>query len=106
MWTTNHAAVAAISAGFPGAARGVIAVLLTASLAGCAFYEARMLEGQRAGDEQACTGAGYKPGTNEFAKCLEDHDLMRMRRADEVRELTPAAGADSSLSLPRLPRPD
>jgi hypothetical protein len=72
------AAVVAIATGFPGAARGVIAVMLTASLAGCVLYDIRKIESQRADDEQACASSGYKPGTNQFAKCLQDHDLMRM----------------------------
>jgi hypothetical protein len=62
----------------PGAARGVIAVLLTASLADCALYDIRKVESQRAEDEQSCASSGYKPGTNQFAKCLQDRDLARM----------------------------
>lgn len=54
------------------------AVLLAATVAGCTVYDLTMRERQHAEDTQACTGAGYKPGTNEFAKCLQDHDLTRM----------------------------
>jgi hypothetical protein len=61
----------------PGAARGLIAILLTGSLAGCALYDIRRRESQRAEDEQACASSGYKPGTNQFAKCLQDRDLTR-----------------------------
>jgi hypothetical protein len=63
------------SAFLPGAA---IAVLLSATLAGCTAYDLTMRERQHAEDAQACSGSGYKPGTNEFAKCLQDHDLMRI----------------------------
>jgi hypothetical protein len=62
----------------PGAARCLIAILLTGSLAGCALYDIRRRESQRAEDEQACASSGYKPGTNQFAKCLQDRDLTRM----------------------------
>jgi hypothetical protein len=62
----------------PGVARGAIAVLLTVSLAGCVLYDIKRVESQRAEDEQACASSGYKPGTNPFAKCLQDHDLARM----------------------------
>jgi hypothetical protein len=81
MHNVSHAAGAAIGACSFAAAKGVIVVLITALLTGCAFYQARMLERQRAEDEQACTGSGYKQGTNEFAKCLQDYDLTRMRAA-------------------------
>jgi hypothetical protein len=63
---------------FPGAAKGVIAILLTASLAGCVLYDIRRIESQRSEDEEACASSGYKPGTNQFAKCMQDHDLARM----------------------------
>jgi hypothetical protein len=67
------------SAGIRFPARAAIAVLLAATLGGCAAYDVRMRERQQAEDEQACTGSGYKPGTNDFAKCLQDRNLVRMR---------------------------
>jgi hypothetical protein len=76
-----HAAGAGIGAGLLAAARGMVVVLLTALLSGCAYYQARMLDRQRAEDEQACKDAGFRPSTNEFAKCLQDHDLTRIRAA-------------------------
>jgi hypothetical protein len=63
---------------FPGAVRGVIAVLLAASLAGCVLYDIGRIESQRSEDERACASSGYKPDTNQFAKCMQDHDLARM----------------------------
>jgi hypothetical protein len=78
MRRTIHAAVASIGAGFPGAARGVVAIILIASLGGCALYDIRRTESQRVEDERACASSGYKPETNQFAKCLQDHDLARM----------------------------
>jgi hypothetical protein len=74
-----HAAGPVIGARSSAAARGVAVVLLAALLSGCVYYQARMLDRQRAEDEEACKGAGFRPGTNEFAKCLQDHDLARMR---------------------------
>jgi hypothetical protein len=67
------------SAGSTFHARAAVAILLAATLAGCTVYDLRMRERQHAEDVEACTGAGFKPGTNEFAKCLQDHDLTRMR---------------------------
>jgi hypothetical protein len=67
------------SAGSAFLAIAAVAILLAATLAGCTLYDLRMRERQHAEDVQACTGSGYKPGTNEFAKCLQDHDLTRMR---------------------------
>jgi hypothetical protein len=67
------------SAGSAFLARAAVAILLAATLACCTLYDVRMRERQHAEDMQACTGSGYKPGTNEFAKCLQDHDLTRMR---------------------------
>jgi hypothetical protein len=78
MHSTVQAADTAIGSIFPRAAKGVIAVLLTASVAACAVYDIRTTERLRAEDEQACVGSGYKPGTNQLAKCLQDHNLMRM----------------------------
>jgi hypothetical protein len=62
---------------FPG--RAAISILLAAILSGCAAYDVRMRERQYTEDEQACTGSGYKPGSNDFAKCLQDRNLIRMR---------------------------
>jgi hypothetical protein len=71
---------AVTAAAAPGRSVGVtIAVLMTATLAGCTAYDVSMRERQHAADEQACTSAGHKPGTNDFAKCLQDRDLMRTR---------------------------
>jgi hypothetical protein len=65
--------------GFPAGA--AIAVLLAATLAGCSFtpYDVMMRERQHAEDEQACTSSGNKPGTNQFAKCMQERELARMR---------------------------
>ena len=63
--------------GFPASA--AIATLLAATLGGCTPFDVVMRERQHAGDEQACTGSGYKPGTNQFVKCMQDRDLTRMR---------------------------
>ena len=56
------------------------AAILSAPLAGCGStpYDFVMNDRQHAQDEQACAGAGFKPGTNEFAKCMQDPDLARM----------------------------
>jgi hypothetical protein len=69
------------AAGSRFSARVAVAVLLAATLAGCALYDVRMRESQRAEDEQVCTVAGHKPGTNEFATCLQERQLFRMRGA-------------------------
>jgi predicted small lipoprotein YifL len=56
--------------------------VLSASLAGCGStpYELVMSDRQHAEDEKVCTGAGFKPGTNQYEKCLQDQNLARMRR--------------------------
>jgi hypothetical protein len=58
----------------------IVAAILSAPLAGCGStpYDLLMSDRQHAQDEQACTGAGFKPGTNQFAKCMQDHDIARM----------------------------
>jgi hypothetical protein len=83
------------SAGSTVLARAALAVLLAATLACCTLYDVRMRERQHAEDTQACTDSGYKPGTNEFAKCLQDHDLTRMRATLDggSKTCTPSAGA-------------
>jgi hypothetical protein len=84
------------SAGSAFLAKAAVAVLLAAMLACCTVYDVRMRERQHDEDAQACTGSGYKPGTNEFAKCLQDHDLTRMRATlldGGSKTCTPAAGA-------------
>jgi hypothetical protein len=55
--------------------------VLSATLAGCGTtpYDLAMNHRQRAEDEKVCTGAGFKPGTNQFEKCLQDRSLTRMR---------------------------
>ena len=85
------------SAGSACLARAAVAILLASTLACCAMYDVRMCERQHAEDEQACTGSGYKPGTNEFAKCLQDHDLTRMRSTlrDGGSKCSTAEGATS-----------
>jgi hypothetical protein len=57
--------------------------ILSAMLAGCGTtpYDLVMSDRQHAEAEQACTGAGFKPGTNQFAKCMQDRDLARMHLA-------------------------
>jgi len=83
------------SAGSAFLARATVAILLAATLAGCTLYDLRTRERQHADDVQACTGSGYKPGTNEFAKCLQDHDLTRMRATlldGGTRTCTPSPG--------------
>jgi hypothetical protein len=70
------------SAGAAGFRIGAaVIVLLPATLGGCAFapYDVFMRERQHTEDEQACTNSGYKPGTNPFAKCVQDRELTRMR---------------------------
>jgi hypothetical protein len=54
--------------------------ILSAPLAGCGStpYDLVMSDRQHAQDEQACAGASFKPGTNQYAKCMQDHDLARM----------------------------
>jgi hypothetical protein len=56
------------------------AATLSVAFAGCGTtpYDLVMRDRQRGEDEQACTGAGFKPRTNQFEKCMQDHDLARM----------------------------
>jgi hypothetical protein len=56
------------------------AVVLSATLTGCGTtpYDVAMSDRQRVEAEQICATAGFKPGTNQFAKCMQDHDLARM----------------------------
>lgn len=56
------------------------AAVLSALLAGCGTtpYDLAMNDRRHAQDEQACAGAGVKPGTNQFAKCMQDRNLARM----------------------------
>lgn len=56
------------------------AAILSAMLAGCGTtpYDLMINDRQHAQDEQSCTAAGFKPGTNLFAKCMQDHGLARM----------------------------
>ncbi len=62
--------------GFPARA-AAIAALLAAALAGCTAYELATSDRLHAEDEQACTSAGRKPGTNGFAKCMQERELRR-----------------------------
>jgi uncharacterized lipoprotein YajG len=56
------------------------AAVLSALLAGCGStpYDLAVRDRQHAQAEQACTSAGFKVGTNQFATCMQDHDLARM----------------------------
>jgi hypothetical protein len=55
------------------------AAILSAALMGCGStpYDLVMSDRQRAEAEKACTGAGFRPGTNQFARCLQDRSVTR-----------------------------
>ncbi len=57
--------------------------ILSAMLGGCGTtpYDLAMSDQQRTEAEQACTGAGFKRGTNQFVTCMQDRDLARMHLA-------------------------
>lgn len=50
----------------------VLSVLALLLLAGCVSPEQL-----RAEDEAACTGYGFRPGTTDFATCLQNESLAR-----------------------------
>ena len=52
--------------------RLIAAVGLCALVGGCVS-----LEELRAQDEAACTGYGFRPGTDDFATCLQRESLAR-----------------------------
>jgi hypothetical protein len=60
------------------AAAGAAILSVTLTSCGTTPYDLVMSDRQHAEAEQACTGAGFKPGTNQFAKCMQEHDLARM----------------------------
>jgi hypothetical protein len=56
------------------------AAALSVALASCGTtpYDIAMSDRQHAEDEQACKDSGFKPGTNQFEKCMQDRHLTRM----------------------------
>jgi predicted small lipoprotein YifL len=57
------------------------AAVLSVALTGCGTtpYDIAMSDRQHAEDEQACRDSGFKSGTNQFEKCMQDRHLARMR---------------------------
>lgn len=60
---------------FPAA---IGAVSLAIVLGGCGTtpYDVMKNERQHAESEQACTAAGFRPGTNQFAICMQDRNAL------------------------------
>lgn len=58
----------------------VAAAIVSGLLNGCGTtpYDLVMTDQKHAQDTQACQAAGIKPDTNQFAKCMQEHELARM----------------------------
>jgi hypothetical protein len=71
--------------GPPSACKAYIAAIgaavISVVLAGCGStpYDLVRRDRQHSEDERLCAGAGFKPGSNQFATCMQDQDLARMR---------------------------
>lgn len=60
-------------------ARAILAALLVAiALAGC-----KSAAEQKADDRKTCEGYGYKPGSDDFARCMMTIDQNRAKMRDQ-----------------------